>query len=74
MKQNQAPTGLVPTERLSFEDLYAEISKDWQKKSARLQARRWRLINQRTKAKTFWPKEDLALDKLRMGEHYEIII
>lgn len=30
---------------LSFDDLYDEISKDWEDKSKKLQARRWHAIN-----------------------------
>ncbi len=35
-------------EGLSFEDLYEELSDNWQEKSRRLQARRWRKIKHQT--------------------------
>jgi len=31
---------------LTFEDLYGDISQDWEYKAKRLQARRWRKIKQ----------------------------
>ena len=32
---------------VSFDDMYHELSQDWQQKAQALQARRWRIINKK---------------------------
>ena len=49
MKQSHRITGPIKVSELTFEDLYQEISQDWQEKAQRLQARRWRMLKQSPK-------------------------
>lgn len=36
------------TNEISFDELYEEISRDWRRKAADLQARRWRVFKLKT--------------------------
>lgn len=40
------------TDDLSFEDFYDEISRDWEYKARKLQARRWRALSHGNKLST----------------------
>ncbi len=43
----------TPVSKLSFEDLYEELSHDWESKANKLQARRWRALRHQTKYLSF---------------------
>ena len=49
MKQSHGITRPIKVSELTFEDLYQEISQDWQEKAKRLQARRWRMLKHDSK-------------------------
>jgi len=44
MRRNVILNRPTDLKELTFEDLYEEISHDWQQKARRLQARRWRIL------------------------------
>lgn len=47
MRHNKILTRPAQPRHINFDDLYEEISQDWQDKAARLQARRWQHIHQK---------------------------
>lgn len=46
MRGNKLMTRPARIDDPVFDDLYDEISRDWQRRAARLQARRWRRLEQ----------------------------
>lgn len=46
---DKVDTKSVELRKLTFEELYAEISWNWEQKAARLQERRWRMLEQKMK-------------------------
>lgn len=46
--KHKLSTKPVKSEDLTFEDLYEEISRDWQAKATALQARRWQKLGPQT--------------------------
>lgn len=51
MRDNKLLTKPRTLEEFRFEDLYIEISDHWEQKAKRLQARRWRRLNEKRQPK-----------------------
>jgi len=50
MRKMRADTGPHKQNHLDFEDLYKEITHDWQHRAELLQARRWRKLSHEIKS------------------------